>query len=190
YTYNNIDYSWYQVEYKGKKGFIVGGLLSLKRIKENDHVFLFSLRKEKKEDHQVILLTRVIDNAQLIEEKEFRLSGNEFELSLLGNNGLPRLDNILKVDYFSEACGQEGGYTYIFWFENELTHIADLSQIVDADIYSFSEEFKFIGDKIKFTRVSYVLEDEESKHEVTREVSLELTWDGEKLTPEIPKFSD
>ena len=47
----------------------------------------------------------------------------------------------------AEACGVEGGVSYILWNRNELKHLVDLSTVVDSDVYYFSEEFVFPNDE-------------------------------------------
>ena len=80
----------------------------------------------------------------------------------------------------------------MFWDGSSLKKIADLSTIVDADVYYASEEFIFptdeggISDKIKYRTEGHVLEEEATNWRKTMIEEREYSWNGVTL---IPKFS-
>lgn len=177
--------NWYEVSYNGKKGFVLGALLSLHSFTRNKNTFLFQLSNK---NDQLWLKVRVLNGTDF-KEYSFNLIGKEFSLGLTNGRGLKNIENIIAVNYISEACGVEGGVSYLLWNGNILSKLADLSRIVDADQYSFDEKFIFpddangISNKIKYELEIEHLEDESTNWRISEKQEREYTWDGEKLLP-------
>ena len=144
WPYKGVDHPFYRVTYKGVAGYVLGGLISLEKKVINDVVHLFGRSKTGDEDY---LLIRSLKNDGSFTEKSTRLANGQFYLSALGNKGLPNIEGILFVDYLAEACGVEGGGIYLFQHEGALHQVARLSQISDAGVYYYWEEYIFPEDQ-------------------------------------------
>lgn len=191
YTYKNITSPWYKVNYKDKIGYVVGGLLSFNRLLSTANpntCFLFSLSKK---EELVSVDIRVIEKGKLLDEISVKLLGNgSFQFENIGNKGMPQLQDILVIDNDSEACGINGGKSYIFWDGVKLRHVTDTSEIGDGGLYHHHSEFIFPSDEngreniIIYKAEHGELKDEETEWYVTTTHERNLTWDGEKLLPE------
>ncbi len=187
WRYKGIDAPFYKVGYKGMEGYVLGGLMAIERKVINDLTHLFG---QSKTDDQDYLLIRTLTKDGTFTEKSTRLGNTQFYLSHLGTKGVPDLEGILLVDYVAEGCGSEGGGIYLFQQQGALHQVARLSQVSDAGIYYFWEEFIFPEDdhgmagKILFKKEQGEYLDEESSWTKITKETRELTWANGNLYPD------
>lgn len=184
WRYKGIDHPFYKVAYKGVEGYVLGGLIALEKKTIKDVVHLFGRSKTGDED---FLLIRSIQENGHITEKSTRLVNSQFYLSSLGKKGLQHIDGILFVDYLSEACGVEGGGIYLFQQEGILHQVARISQVSDAGVYYFWEEFIFPDDhhgvpgKIRYKKeIGETLNQTDTWQKTSVETKL-LVWNNHNL---------
>lgn len=184
WRYKGVDHPFYKVSYNGMEGYVLGGLISLDRKVIKNLVHLFGRSKTGDEDY---LLIRSLKDGGNFTEKATRLANGQFSLSALGSKGLPDVDGILFVDYLSEACGVEGGGIYLFQQEGDLHQVARLSQVTDAGVYYFWEEFIFPEDtygvpgKIRYKKEMGEKLDETAHWEKTSSETKLLVWTNGSL---------
>ncbi|MBQ4822561.1 SH3 domain-containing protein [Aquimarina sp. MMG016] len=179
---------WYKVNYKDKIGYILGALIASKKLSYNDVNFYFNIKKDA-ENLQIKI--RNLQKGKNYIEANFNLIGREFEAKLSNNKGISEVSNIITIDYLSEACGIQGGKSYVFWDGTQFHHVADLSQISEAGIFYFSEEFIFPDEENGVPgKVYYVKEQGETIDETTGWTKTtiekkEFSWSQNKLTPSL-----
>ncbi|UWX54880.1 SH3 domain-containing protein [Maribacter litopenaei] len=100
WRYKGIDHHFYKVSYKGKDGYILGGLIALEKKTIQDVVHLFGRSKTGNEDY---LLIRSLKDDGSFTEKSTRLANSQFYLSAPGNKGLPNIEGILFVNYLGRS---------------------------------------------------------------------------------------
>ncbi len=184
WRYKGVDHHFYKVDYKGIKGYVLGGLLALERKTINNVVHLFGRAKNNDEDY---LLIRTLQEDRSFKEKSTRLHNGQFYLTDLGTKGLPNIEGALLVDYLAEACGAEGGGIYLFQQEGELHQVARISQVSDAGAYYFWEEFIFpedahgVAGKIRYKKEVGESYDENALWKKKSIETKELVWANKGL---------
>lgn len=188
-VYRGIQSSWYQVTYNGKTGYILGGLLSLDKIQLKGDTFLFSMSSQ---DDSYYLNTRLLHEDLSYIEATTKLNNTTFSIKAYNNKGLEGVHTMILVDYFSEACGEEGGGTYIFNTGSDIVKAFDYSSIGDAGIFSYGEIYTFPNDpggvkgQILYNSITESVIDNESdseEMEVTKESKV-FVWKNNKLEPQ------
>lgn len=185
WPYNGYDSPFYKVKYDDVTGYILGGLLSIEKKNLNAMDYFFTFSKEGNRD---FLNIRNVVGGKYVEQK-IPLSHTNVTFHTIGNRGIPNLDGILYVDYIAESCNVEAGGIYLFAQNNELTKVAALSQISDAGVFYYSEEFIFpfdeggIPTKIIFKKELNENLDETSRWIKTAMETRELSWLEGKLVP-------
>ncbi len=187
WRYKGRDSHFYKVGYKGMEGYVLGGLIAIERKVVRKATHLFGQAKTGDEHY---LLIRTLAEDSSFTEKATRLGNTQFYLSHLGTKGVPEVEGILWVDYISEGCGSEGGGIYFFQQEGTLHQVARLSQVSDAGVCYFWEEFVFpeddhgVAGKIRYKKEIGEYYDEASQWKKTSVETRELEWSGEKLFPD------
>lgn len=136
---------WYKINQGGQPGYVWGGLISLTMLKDKtngDAFFLFGLNRK---ENKLFLETRYVVSGEQKAQLSFPLIGYEFSLEALGTKGCNNIDNILMIDYIAEACGVEGGESYVFLNKEKLYHIKDMTSYADAE-YGESNALIFPND--------------------------------------------
>lgn len=184
--YRGIKSPWYEVTYRGKKGYVLGGLLSLDKIQLKGDTFLFSMSSQ---NDAYYLNTRLLQENTPYEEVTTRLKNTTFSIKAYNNKGLEGVHTIVLVDYFSEACGEEGGGTYIFNTDDGLVNAFNYSSIGDGGIFSYGEIYTFPNDpngvkgQILYNSITESVIDDEGDSEemkVTKESKV-FVWKNNKL---------
>lgn len=190
--FDGIESNWYKIEFNGKTGYVLGALISMQNLTTADNKNLYFQIKSDENDRIAVKIRHILNETEY-KENTFGLIGNEFSVDLLNNNGLLNVNNIIAINYLSEACGVEGGVSYIFWDGNDLKHIADLSSISEAGIFYYEETFVFpsqpqgINDKLVYEVERGTIEDEETNWVKTYKEKREYVWTGTELVPEFSK---
>ena len=189
--FNGMSSFWYEVKTETARGYILGGLIAIEKLSLGNTHFLITL---KQKDDNYYAVTRVVrNNETAYTENDFLLNNEIFSVQAFPNKGLKNIDNIIFFNYLSEACGENGGGIYVFYSNNKLIKALDVVSISDAGVYWESEQLVFpldedgVTDKIVYKKEELEVVDEESKWSETKTTTAQLTWDGEKLTPDITK---
>ncbi|WP_422348978.1 SH3 domain-containing protein [Flagellimonas sp.] len=187
WPYKGFDSPFYKVKYDdGVTGYVLGGLLSLERKTLNGENYYFAYSKE---GDRIYLHIRNVVNGKY-DEKKISLSNSHFDIKTFGDKGIPGLDGMLYVDYFSQACGEDGGGIYLFVQNGELKDVAALSQISDSGVYFHAEQFIFpddtggLPDKILFKKEQGKIYDESTHWTKTTVEIRQLSWVNGQLTPD------
>lgn len=179
-----VDYSklenrpeFYKVRYKGKKGYIQSTELATYRIVDTktQTTFLFYYNTEQElheeEDYTEFhynLFYKELYNNTLVQEGYLKLSDDYFQLFLTDPRGLTEIEKLFIIDYFSEACGEDGGQDYYAWTPGDFNFIAHMAEVGDGGVFYFVEKLIFPSDstgepnKIKYESIEFELFDEET----------------------------
>lgn len=195
-TYNNenngVRPSYYQVKYQDKIGYIKAESLSLTKLKANkkETYFLFKLKTNKDSSTSSIIIREVKAN-KMITDFNTILQGDMFLLKLSNNKGLDSVDQLIVIDYISEACGAEGGETFFTWNSEGIKLLAHLSSIGDAGVFSLDERLIFPSDTdgikgaLIFKSEMYEMLDEETNWIKSTTEERKYLWVKGKIVPEF-----
>ncbi len=194
YEYNGISSPWYLVNYNNIEGYIVGGLISLKKQKSSYYTnafYVYSMSKEIKDEYsETYINIRFIKDNKVNSEIKIKLFGNgEFEILISDNKGLENVKDIIVIDNYSGACGIDGGKSYIIYNGKDLIHMANTSEIGDGGIYHYESYFTFPSEKggkkgvIVYNQENGEMKDEKTDWYITTSQQRNLIWDGKKLIP-------
>ncbi|WP_160318788.1 SH3 domain-containing protein, partial [Lacinutrix algicola] len=189
-NYNGIESPFYKVKYNNKVGYLLGGLISLEKKEFKNSKYFFTYKKI--EDNYSIIIRHLNEKSELTENISI-LETYEFSIDIFDNKGIDNLENILFVNYLSEACGIDGGGIYFFKTESELKKVLEISQVSDAGIYWLEEKLIFPKDKdgikgkIVYQKEIGNYEDEETNWIEIKKTSRELEWKNNDLFPKLEK---
>lgn len=187
WPYKGFESPFYKVKYDDMTGYILGGLFAFQRKTLSGVHYFFAYSKE---GPALFLNIRSIREGSYIEDK-VQLSHANIDIKTMDNRGLTHLDGILYIDYYAEACSMEGGGIYFFAHDDTLTQVAQLSQISEAGIFYYSEQFIFpdeergIPEKICFKKEQGQNLDEASLWTHSSVETRQLVWDNGQLTPDF-----
>lgn len=193
YQYNGIKTLWYLVDYNGIEGYIVGGLISLKKhnsFNDPNSFFVYNLSKEINTDLNAVNI-RFIKNDTINSEIKIELFGNRsFEISNFDNRGLENVNDIIVIDNYSESCGIAGGQFYIICNSKGLVYMARTYEVGDGGMYHEKSTFTFPSDEggrkgiIIYNQESGEMKDETTNWYITTSQQRDLQWSGIKLMPD------
>ncbi|MCF6296494.1 MAG: hypothetical protein L3J08_00670 [Flavobacteriaceae bacterium] len=187
-NYNGIESPFYKVKYKGKVGYILGGLISLEKKEFNKSKYLFTY---KKTDNNYSIIIRHLNEKSELTESISNLDTYEFSIDIFENKGIEDIKNIVFVNYLAEACGINGGGIFFFQTENELKKVFEIIQISDSGVYWLIEDLIFPTDekgikgKIIYQKELGEYIDEETNWVEINKVSRELEWKNREILPKI-----
>jgi hypothetical protein len=157
-----VDYSllenrpeFYKVRFKDKKGYILSSQLAHYRILDpvtkTTFLFMYSIEQEYLAEEEYTeyhhnLFYKELNNSVLIQEGYLTLTDDLFQLYLTEPRGLTGINNLFIIDYFAEACGEDGGQDYYTWKPGEFDFIAHMAEVGDGGVYYFVEKFIFPAD--------------------------------------------
>lgn len=186
--FEGLESPWYKIKFNDKIGFVLGSLISLDRAMVGNSTFLISL---KKEGQQLFLKTRVLEKDAAFKENISELRTEQFSVNASGNKGLENIKNIFKIHYLAESCGIDGGGIYLFYDGHSLIKAMDYSQVADADLYWFIEEYIFPTDedgmkgKIIYKSDMGENKDYETEWIETKSTKRVLEWNGKNIVPKM-----
>ena len=186
--FDGIESAWYKVKTKDQVGFVLGNLISLDKATYGDLTYLVSL---KKEGDKLLVKTRLIDKAKDYIEHVSELMTYGFSIKAMGNKGLKNIKSIFQIDYLAEACGVDGGGIYLFYDGQDLLKAIDYTQVADADLYWFIEEYIFPNEEGGVEgKIVYKSEFGETKDYETEWIESKITrrvleWNGKEILPKI-----
>ena len=190
--YEGIESPWYLVNVNGKIGYILGGLIALDKLNspEDGNLFLFQIRKLNDEKLYLKIRPSISDETQ---EFIHQIPSYHFTIEITNNRGLNGIQNLISIDYIAEACGVEGGLSYLTWDGSSLKLLATLSEIGDAGVYYVGEKFTFpldkdgIENKIIYTKEEETVDDFEEEWTTIIKTTRVYKWENVKM---IPKFEN
>ncbi|MBK8846660.1 MAG: hypothetical protein IPO27_09040 [Bacteroidetes bacterium] len=112
-----------------------------------------------------------------------------FSLVMHGNRGLEGISKIFEILHFAEACGEDGGSTFIGWTPGEFYEILHASATSDGGIYShqttitFPEDSGGIAGKVIFQKEIYEVTNEELEWDYHSIETRIYNWTGSNLDP-------
>ncbi|NKI31829.1 SH3 domain-containing protein [Croceivirga thetidis] len=184
WRYKGVDHHFYKVNFMGKEGYVLGGLLALEKKSIHNTVHLFGRSRTDGVDY---LLIRSLNEDGSFTEKATRLGNGQFHLTKMGSKGLPDIEGILYVDYLAKDGAKEGGGIYLFQQKGRLYHVARLSQILDHGTSYVWEELIFpedeygIAGKIRYKKEVGEYFDDASNWKKTSVETKELVWVNSNL---------
>jgi hypothetical protein len=190
YDRNHVKPTYYKVKYQGAKAYIHRSCVAIEKFSypKKQAVFLFRV-KEYKEKHKTLHIKELNNKNILSAEFELPLLGETFTLALSNTKGLNQIDRIIEVDYIAEACGENGGISFLSWSPKNFQLIASLISVVDADVYYQDESFVFPADsggikgKIIYKSQLYELLDEDTNWFTESKSERTYNWVKGKMVP-------
>jgi hypothetical protein len=186
--YNGIESPFYKIDYKGKVGYVLGGLISLEKRNFNGFTYLFTY---KKIENKYLISIRSLNKDLEVIEANSTLMTSDFSINIYNNKGLDDIENILYVNYLAEACGIDGGGIYFFRTKERLIKSFEVCQVSDAGIYWLEERLIFPNDKngvkgkIVYQKDTGTHEDEETNWIEIKKTSREVQWINGEVIPKI-----
>ncbi|MFB9052487.1 SH3 domain-containing protein [Formosa undariae] len=186
--YNGIASNYYKVNYNGKVGYVLGGLISLGKKEKGTSKYFYTYGKK---DDSYYIIIRHLNETLDINEVTSALSTQTFSLEIYDNKGIENIGNIIFVNYLAEACGVEGGGIYFFESHGVMKKVFTISQISDAGVYWFHEELIFPNDtdgvqgKIVYKKEYGTYQDEATNWVEVNTVSRELQWKAGEIIPKL-----
>lgn len=179
-----VDYSklenrpeFYKVRFRDKKGYILSSQLAHYRILDpatkTTFLFMYTVEQEYHAEENYTeyhhnLFYKELNNSVITQEGYLTLTDDLFQLYLTEPRGLTDINNLFIIDYFAEACGEDGGQDYYTWKPGEFDFIAHLAEVGDGGVYYFVEKFIFPADstgeqnKLKYESEEFEMFDEET----------------------------
>ena len=187
-TYQEDVVNWYKVKYQDLTGYVLRSLIAIHYQEFGSSQFLFNAFRAT--DNPTIQVRILNADGSLI-DKKYGLNTDAFEINIDGSKGLDNVQNVVFVDYYSEACGVDGGGIYLFYDGEKLIKAAEIQQVADGGVFWYSEEIIFPDDdetlknKIRYTRDAGELVDEETNQIESSVFSREYEWTGSGWNPPL-----
>ena len=186
--FEGIESPWYKVKTNDTVGFVLGSLLSLDKATFGNLTYLVSLRRD---ENSLFVKTRVFGNGIDFKENISQLMTGEFSIKADGNKGIENITSIFQIDYLAESCGVDGGGIYLFYDGNNLLKAIDYTQVADADVYWFVEDYIFPNEEDGIEgKIVYKSEEGQTKDYDTEWTESKMTrrileWNGSEVIPKI-----
>lgn len=139
---------WTQVELEnGSKGYLPSTFIATGQLTLPSGEQL--LYKRKNINGELLIFFRLSNgNNQFNEMGTFSLLNRNFQITLLDDKGLSSINHIIKIDYLSEACGDQGGTTYLTLNlkSKDLLYLAAMNKVADGDMFFVNENLIFPND--------------------------------------------
>lgn len=184
------------VSYQGKSGFVPTHALGIAKLQTQvpQTYYLVKSNFMGSTTNDSLMFIEVKDN-QIVNEFSTRIFGSLISISVNGNAGLDSVTHLLRIDYYSEACGEESGMTYFTWNPQDLKLLGHLAASADIGI-QYGEAFYFPSDvggapgKVIFRAETFEVFDETTnwtKRSVEERV---YTWSNGYLSPSFKDSSE
>ncbi len=189
---NGLESHWYKVKHGKYTGYVLGGLIALdsKRIDKKTYLVIYAGGAE---EYNLKARCRVLNSDGEYYGKEINLNTSLFYIDVHGSKGLDGIENMLTINLMAEACGVDGGITYLFDNGERLIRAIHAASVGDGGFW-FEEQLIFPEDKdghegiVRYTReVGEPMNDEMTW---TRSVQHEviLTLENEKFSPDVSEL--
>jgi hypothetical protein len=140
-----IENPWIKISYKGTQGYIASGFLALRSIELKDgSTLLYTRVKEHHIEHAQSLAFRQVYDDVTVELGSYPLGHRNFNILVSNGRGLTGVDQIITIDFLAEACGEEGGRSYLLLLEDSsVNYLGVFSSVGDGGVYHASEDLTF-----------------------------------------------
>lgn len=139
--------SFYRVKYQKHLGFITPNYVSIGKLVTRFPDEYFLVNQWLFSDTAANELKWCFIKNGRIEHCYFqKLIGNAYSISLTNHRGLADISHLIQINYYAEACGEEGGISYLTWDNTELNELISLSSISEAGLYFATETLIFPTD--------------------------------------------
>ncbi|MFN3445839.1 MAG: hypothetical protein ACK44D_08870 [Bacteroidia bacterium] len=130
---------FYRVKHHMKTGFIEQRNVSICKLNTNVPQDFFLVNQYSFSDTVPDSLKFIFVKNGIIEVSYIqKLIGQAYSITLTDNRGLDSITNLIQINYYAEACGEEGGVSILTWDTKKITELISLSSISDAGVfYSF-----------------------------------------------------
>ncbi|WP_053990626.1 SH3 domain-containing protein [Mangrovimonas sp. TPBH4] len=186
--FEGIEWPWYKIKFQDHAGYVLGGLIALDKATYNNLTYLISL---KEEERSLYAKTRLAEEGKPYLETSVLLSTDTFAIKAFGNRGLENTQSIFLIDYLAEACGVDGGGIYLFYDGNALIEGFEYTEVSDAGVYWYVEEYIFPTDenghnnRLKYRRTVGEYKDETTYWTESTTTTRLLEWKNNQLVPKI-----
>ncbi len=179
------DSYWYKVKTKKGTGYIAGGLIALDSREINGGIYMVITAQV---NEQFKFRARYLKDGEFF-GKEGDLNTYSFVLRVHDNRGVEGIESMLVIDLFAEACGVDGGYTYIFNDGERLINAIHCTSVGDGG-YWFSEKLIFPDERGWGTHIDYEREigepmNDEYNWYQSRKDMLVLEWQEGYFEPNV-----
>ncbi len=184
------------VSYQGKSGFVPTHALGIAKLQTQvpQTYYLVKSNFMGSTTNDSLMFIEVKDN-QIVNEFSTRIFGSLISISVNGNAGLDSVTHLLRIDYYSEACGDESGMTYFTWNPQELHLLGHLAASADPES-QYGEAFYFPSDvggapgKVIFRAETFEVFDETTNWTRRSVEERVYTWSNGYLTPSFKDSSE
>ncbi len=181
---------FYRVKHNTKTGFIEQSNVAICKLKTKSPQEYFLVNQYSFSDTTPDLLKIVFVKNGVIETTYVqKLIGQAYSILLTDNRGLDSIDNLIQINYFAEACGVEGGVSFLTWDSQKINELISLSSISDAGVFYSSEMIIFpkdsggIDGKIIYQIESGEAIDESANWWKTTKEEREHSWTNKHVQP-------
>ncbi len=186
-TENSLDFL--PVTYQGKSGYIATGALGIAKLHTQVPKTYFIVKSNfmGSTTNDSLTIFDISDN-RIVNEYSTIIFGSLISISVNGNAGLDSVTHLLRIDYYSEACGDESGMTYFTWNPQDLKLLGHLAASADPES-QYGEAFYFPSDvggapgKVIFRAETYEIFDETTNWTRRSVEERVFTWSQGYLTP-------
>ncbi len=186
-TENSLDFL--PVTYQGKSGYIATSALGIAKLHTQVPKTYFIVKSNfmGSTTNDSLTIFEISDN-QIVNEYSTLIFGSLISISVNGNAGLDSVTHLLRIDYYSEACGDESGMTYFTWNPQDLKLLGHLAASADPES-QYGEAFYFPSDvggtpgKVIFRAETYEIFDETTNWTRRSVEERVFTWSQGYLTP-------
>jgi hypothetical protein len=136
---------WLKVTYDGNEGFIAAGFLALRSIKLGDGSdLLYTRSKEEGKNEELQVSFRKVRDRVYKELGTYSTPNSSFDVTLHDGKGLTGVNHVVQIDFLAEACGEEGGRSYLLLIEDDtINYLGLFSSVGDGGVYHASEDLTF-----------------------------------------------
>jgi hypothetical protein len=187
-TINGKESVWYQVETSSGRGYVAGGLIALDSREVNGGIYMVIMAQaEETEKFRV----RYLKDGDFY-GKEGDIRTYSFVLRVHDDRGVEGIESMLLIDFMAEACGVDGGYTYLFNDGEQLHKAMHCMEVGDGG-YWFSEKLIFPDEREWGSHIDYEREVGEPMNEEytwyrSQKDVVTLQWKGDHFEPNIEEF--
>ena len=166
--FNGLESSWYKVKHGRTTGYVLGGLIALDNVKIQGDTYLV-IYAGRGEEYILNARCRVLKPNGDYYGHEVYLNTSAFSIEAFDNRGIEGIENMLAINLLAEACGVDGGTTYLFNNGKRLIEAIHVSSVGDGGFW-FSETLTFPGDADGYEGII------QYERETGEPVNDEMTW--------------
>ncbi|MCR9171583.1 MAG: SH3 domain-containing protein [bacterium] len=187
-TVNGKESVWYKVKTAGRTGYVAGGLIALDSREFNGGTYMIIVAEA---NEQFKFRVRYLKDGDFY-GKEGNLGYSSFVLRVNNGRGVEGVESMLVIDLLAEACGMDGGKTYLFNDGERLHNAIHCAEVGDGG-YWFSEKLIFPDEREWGTHIDYEREVGEPMNEEytwyqSQKDAVTLQWKGDHFEPNIEEL--